>query len=171
MNAKRLPSMPRGGCWADRLATRHPDRDRRPSDSHPRRAVRTDRHSDDPDTVINRHGDPPGAAQPQHPCGTVTDNWRRRCGKHLAVHGKDIVLTAETEARNRHRRSLRCRDGKETTSTATHDIHRRAILRSTGSDGSPDDDRRTRLAGRHQGGCTAASEPACAGFTARPRNS
>ncbi len=35
---------------------------------------------------------------------------------------------------------------------------------------SPDDDRRTRLARGHQGGCAAASEPACAGFMACPRN-
>ena len=52
---------------------------------------------------------------------------------------------------------------------ATHGIHRRAILRSTGSDGSPDDHRRTRLAGRHQGGCTAASEPDCAGCYGTPQ--
>ena len=95
---------------------------------------------------------------------------------HSSPHRRPTAADAsmpwirQCTARKRHRRSLRCRDGKETPTTATQDIYRRPILRSAGSDGGPDDNRRTRLAGRHQGRCTTASEPACASSTPRPRN-
>ena len=105
-----------------------------------------------PDPPENRHRSRSSHRSPQLHSDRALTPWRTvppTLASDPSNVGDRHVVTAQnagTEARKRHRRSLPCRDGKELPTAATRDLHRRAILRSAGPDGSPHDYRRTRLA-------------------------